>query len=122
MSSCLSVALGGAIGSVARYLIGLIKINESTVFPYKTLAINIIGSFLIGVIVALSVKKGSMSPDMVLFLKVGICGGFTTFSTFALESTNLFQSGRIGSAIVYIFLSVTASVAAILIAQTVVRS
>lgn len=121
MSSCLWVALGGAIGSVARYLIGLIKINEAAVFPYKTLAINVIGSFLIGVIVALSMKKGDMDPDVVLFLKVGICGGFTTFSTFALESTNLFQSGRAGLAAVYILLSVTASIAAIVLAQACVR-
>ena len=121
MSSFLSVALGGAIGSVARYLIGLIKINDSATFPYKTLAINIIGSFLIGVIVALTTKKGNMNPDTVLFLKVGICGGFTTFSTFALESTELLQSGRIGSAVVYILLSITASITAIVIAQMAVR-
>ncbi len=117
MAACLCVALGGAIGSVARYLIGLIKLNETTFFPYKTLAINIVGSFLIGIIVALTMKKGDMNPNMVLFLKVGICGGFTTFSTFALESTNLLQSGRIGLAVVYILLSITASVTAIVIAQ-----
>ena len=121
MSSCLCVAIGGAIGSVARYLIGLIKLNESAIFPFKTLAINVIGSFLIGVIAALTIKKGAMSQNVVLFLKVGICGGFTTFSTFALESTNLFQSGRIGAAIVYILLSTTASIAAIAIAQMAVR-
>ena len=117
MSSCLYVALGGAIGSVARYLIGRIKINESTIFPYKTFAINIIGSFLIGVVVVLVGKKSDMTPNMVLFLKVGICGGFTTFSTFALESVNLLQNGRIGCAVLYIFLSITASITAIAIAQ-----
>ncbi len=120
MLSCLCVALGGAIGSVARYLIGLIKMEESVFFPYKTLAINIVGSFLIGTIVALSVKKGDMSPNLLLFLKVGICGGFTTFSTFALESSNLFQAGRVGAAILYISLSIAGSVFAVLAAQRIV--
>lgn len=120
MRSCLFVALGGAVGSVARYLIGLIEINEYTDFPVKTLAINILGSFLIGVIVALSVKKGNWNPDMVLFAKVGICGGFTTFSTFALESSNLFQNGRSAMALTYIFLSIALSIAAVFIAQKIV--
>ncbi len=122
MISCLWVALGGAIGSVARYLIGLIKLNESVVFPYKTLIINIVGSFLIGLITALSLSKGNMNPDMVLFLKVGICGGFTTFSTFALESSNLFQGGRIGTAILYIVLSLTLSIVAAFAAQQIVHA
>lgn len=118
--SCLCVALGGAIGSVLRYLIGLIKIEESIVFPYKTLAINIIGSFLIGIVVALTMKKVDLNPDLVLFFKVGICGGFTTFSTFALESVNLFQSGKILVSLLYIVLSVTLSVCAIFLAQKIV--
>ncbi|MBQ0098556.1 MAG: fluoride efflux transporter CrcB [Oscillospiraceae bacterium] len=120
MMSCLCVALGGAIGSVLRYLIGLIKIEESIVFPYKTLAINIIGSFLIGIVVALTMKKVDLNPDLVLFFKVGICGGFTTFSTFALESVNLFQSGKILVSLLYIVLSVTLSVCAIFLAQKIV--
>ena len=121
MLSCLFVALGGAVGSVARYLIGLIKLNDSAVFPIKTLAINIIGSFLIGLIVALSVKSSDLDPQLVLFLKVGVCGGFTTFSTFALESVELFGSGRPGAAVLYVLLSVLGSAAAILLAQAAVR-
>ena len=120
MRSCLFVALGGAIGSVARYLIGLIEINEFTDFPVKTVAINILGSFLIGLIVALSMKKGNLNPDMVLFAKVGICGGFTTFSTFALESSNLLQNGRTVTALAYIFLSIVLSIAAVFMAQRIV--
>ena len=122
MSSCLFVALGGALGSVLRYLIGLIKIKESAVFPYKTLIINIVGSFLIGLIVAWTVKNGNLSSNMILFMKVGICGGFTTFSTFAFESADLIQNGRAGIAILYIVLSVAVSVAAVFTAQICVRA
>ena len=111
--SCLSAALGGAIGSAARYLIGLIKVNDSAFFPYKTLAINIIGSFLIGIIASLAAKNAKLDPNMVIFLKVGICGGFTTFSTFALETTSLFQSGRVWAAVLYILLSVTGCIAGV---------
>ena len=95
MLDCLSVALGGAIGSVLRYLIGLIPLKEQTLFPIKTFAINVLGCFVIGLIAALSLKSSNLNPRLVLFLKVGICGGFTTFSTFALESSNLLKNGHI---------------------------
>ena len=83
MLNCLFVGIGGFIGSVCRYLIGLIPVSENTEFPIKTLCVNVIGSFLIGLI-AFSVQGGkNIDPRMVLLLKVGICGGFTTFSTFS---------------------------------------
>lgn len=69
MAECLIVGIGGFIGAVCRYLIGLIPISEGCVFPVKTFAINIIGSFLIGVIAALAVKNNFFNPKMVLFLK-----------------------------------------------------
>lgn len=121
MLNCLAVGLGGFIGSVLRYLAGLIKLNESVVFPVKTLAVNVIGAFAIGIITALALKNASLDPRLVLFLKVGICGGFTTFSTFALESVQLFQSGRGVLALVYIVLSVLLSVLAVLGAEALIR-
>lgn len=120
MRSCLYVAAGGAIGAVARYLIGLIKMNEFAFFPIKTLVINIVGSFLIGIVVALSLKKGNWDPDVVLLMKTGICGGFTTFSTFALETSNLLENGRIPMAFAYITLSILLSVSAVFAAQKIV--
>lgn len=87
----LAVALGGAIGSALRYLISLIPIKN--LFPLQTFFTNLIGCFLIGIVTALAsaaAQKSSIkiTPQMILFLKTGICGGFTTFSTFALESAN----------------------------------
>lgn len=121
MIACLWVALGGAIGSVIRYLIGLINVDETTVFPIKTLIINIVGSILIGITVALASKWTSLNPNMVLFIKVGICGGFTTFSTFALESVNLIQGGKYLVALLYIMLSVIISISAIFATQMIIH-
>ena len=117
MLDCLAVALGGALGSVLRYLIGLIQFKEQTLFPIKTFAINVLGCFLIGLIAALSLKSSNLNPRLVLFLKVGICGGFTTFSTFALESSNLLKNGHPGIAALYMFLSIAVGIGFVLLAE-----
>ena len=83
MINCLFVGLGGFIGAVCRYLIGLLPVQSESGFPYKTFLINVAGAFLIGCIATYAGKHPSVNPQLVLFLKVGICGGFTTFSTFA---------------------------------------
>ena len=114
MLNCLAVGIGGFIGAVARYLIGMIPLKHSGGFPIHTLAINIVGAFFIGCIVSLAAKDGKLDPRMVLFLKAGVCGGFTTFSTFALETTDLIGSGKPGMAAVYAVLSMVLGVAAVL--------
>ena len=86
MVECMIVGAGGFIGAVCRYLIGLIPLEQGSVFPVKTFAINVLGSFVIGVIAALAAKDSWLDPQIVLFLKVGICGGFTTFSSFCIGS------------------------------------
>lgn len=112
MMDCIVVGIGGFIGSVCRYLIGLIPVNENWVFPIRTFAINVIGSFVIGVIAAAALKNNSLNPRFVLFLKVGICGGFTTFSSFALETGDLLSGGNVWTAVLYAALSMAAGVAA----------
>lgn len=94
----LFVGIGGALGAMLRYCISLIP--TKTTFPVLTLITNIIGAFLIGVFVAYGAKK-NISANMMLLLKTGLCGGFTTFSTFSLESLNLFKGGKPLAAIVY---------------------
>ena len=113
MIECIAVGLGGFIGAVCRYLIGLIPVNESTLFPVKTFVINIFGSFLIGVITAAALKNHDLDPRLVLFLKTGICGGFTTFSTFALETEGLIRQGNLGICILYGGLSVALGICAV---------
>lgn len=112
--NCFFVGAGGFIGSVLRYLIGLIPVKETLVFPIKTFAINLTGAFLIGIITAAALKHAAISPKLILFLKVGICGGFTTFSTFALESLDLIKGGHLSAALVYISLSAVLGVLAVL--------
>ena len=121
MLNCLAVGAGGFIGSVLRYLIGLIHIEESWAFPVKTFTVNIIGAFAIGIITAIALKNAYLNPRLILFLKVGICGGFTTFSTFALESARLFEDGCGVIAVTYIVLSAVLSVLAVLAAEALVK-
>ena len=85
MISVLVVGIGGFVGAVCRYLIGLIPVNETFVFPIKTFVINVVGCILIGIIAAATSKSTSWNPYVVLFLKVGVCGGFTTFSTLKIH-------------------------------------
>jgi len=87
LKSILIVGFGGFVGTVARFLTSrYFQENVSSVFPWSTLIINILGSLLIGIIFGISEKGDFMSSDVRLFLTVGICGGFTTFSTFSNDA------------------------------------
>ena len=99
----LFVGLGGAIGAMLRYAISLIP--NKTGFPYLTLITNILGAILIGFIVGLTGGRKDVSSNLVLFLKTGVCGGFTTFSTFSLEAYELFRKRSFLSAGIYSGLS-----------------
>lgn len=114
MINCLMVGLGGFAGAVMRYLMISIPLPRMD-FPFMTLLVNILGSLLIGIVIAISAKSGIMGNNMMLFLKVGICGGFTTFSSFALETHDLIVDGNIVASATYIILSVSLCVIAVLI-------
>lgn len=120
MLNCLLVGVGGFAGAVCRYLIGLLPFAAGG-FPIKTLIINVLGSFAIGLIVALFEKNAFFTPQVLLMLKVGVCGGFTTFSGFALESAGLLQSGSLLMAIAFVLASVVLGVLAIYAAGWIVR-
>lgn len=121
MAECLFVGIGGFIGSVCRYLIGLIPLSPSNGFPVKTLVINVAGAFAIGLIAAAAAKNADMSPRIVLLLKTGICGGFTTFSTFALEISDLIRGGSWAAAAAYMLLSLILGVAAVFAAEALMH-
>lgn len=91
MKSLLLVGLGGAAGAMGRYLISLLPVK--TAFPLLTLLTNLLGAVLIGFVVGASALHGG-HEKWVLFWKTGVCGGFTTFSTFSLEALRLFQTGQ----------------------------
>ncbi len=113
MLNILTVGLGGFVGATLRYLIGLIPVQEATAFPIKTLLINIVGCIAIGIISIAASKNHSINPHLILFLKVGVCGGFTTFSTFALETATLLKNGNAFTALIYMLGSVLIGVAVI---------
>lgn len=103
MSRFLWVALGGALGAVLRYAVSLIPVRGG--FPVLTLLTNLLGALLIGFIAG-AAEISASSPGLILFAKTGLCGGFTTFSTFSLESYTLIKAGQKGTAVLYIALSV----------------
>jgi CrcB protein len=87
VKSIMIVGLGGFIGTVARFLISrYFQVNLTSVFPWSTFIVNIAGCLLIGLIYGISEKGDFLSPDIRLFLTVGICGGFTTFSSFSNDA------------------------------------
>ncbi len=109
----LIVGLGGAIGSMARYGAGLAMPRPSDLsFPWSTFAVNMIGSFAIGCVMAALVSLQDVPRGLMLFLVVGILGGFTTFSAFSLETLRLIELRALGPAAVYVILSVTLGVVA----------
>ena len=94
MERAILVGLGGLVGSVARYWVGgwVQRLNGSE-FPLGTLTVNIVGSFVLGLIMALSLERGLINANLRLLLTVGFCGGFTTMSTFSYETVALLRDG-----------------------------
>jgi fluoride exporter len=97
LRTLLIVGAGGFIGSVMRYLVQLfVERDMSSTFPWGTFVANITGSFIIGVVFALAQKGNLLSAEWRLFLAVGICGGFTTFSAFAYNNLTMLREGVYG--------------------------
>lgn len=112
MSGFLPVALGGAVGACGRYAVSLLPWTGS--FPLATLFTNFLGALLIGFIAGLS---GRLPEQWTLFWKTGVCGGFTTFSTFSLESMTLLRDGRYAAGALYILLSVLLCLGGVFLGQ-----
>jgi CrcB protein len=104
--NCAAVGAGGALGAMGRYLMGLIPGLRVGDFPLSTLVINFIGAVLIGLVCRKAQAPEGMENHLLLFLKVGLCGGFTTFSTFSLESLTLLEKGKLGIFVLYVITSV----------------
>jgi CrcB protein len=114
-TSYLLVAAGGAIGSMGRAWVGLLAARLFGIgFPWGTMIVNVLGSAVIGVFAAtaLSPSRTLLSPELRIFLMVGFCGGFTTFSSFSLQTFELLRDGRPGAALANILASVALCIAA----------
>lgn len=114
MEKILYVGLGGAVGAILRYLISCLP--NKGYFPYLTLMTNILGAIFIGVAVGMF-EKDKMSSSMNLFLKTGVCGGFTTFSTFSLESFTLFETHQFIAGLSYVSISIVGCIVGVMIGK-----
>jgi CrcB protein len=104
------VALGGAVGSVARFLFGeFLQQRSGLAFPIGTLVINISGSLLLGFLLRYSLAIQAISPEVRALIAAGFCGGYTTFSAFSYEAAALLEEGDLSRAALYIVLSVALS-------------
>lgn len=119
----LAAAMGGALGSALRYVVGVAVVQRAGPgFPWGTLLINLSGSFAIGIIAELTQTRAfGASVFLRVFLMVGVLGGFTTFSTFAFETTGLIREGAAPLALAYVVGSVVIGVAAAFAGMTLVR-
>lgn len=103
----IAVALGGALGALARYGISTwVFTISSHKFPYATLAVNVLGSFLMGILFVLIIEKAALPSEMRSLLMIGFLGAFTTFSTFSLDALGLWQNDHLFMALIYILATV----------------
>jgi CrcB protein len=102
----IAVAIGGALGAMGRYAVSswVFQINHK--FPFATLAINVLGSFVMGILFVLIVERTLLSMEMRSLLMIGFLGAFTTFSTFSLDALGLWQNGHLFLALLYVLATV----------------
>lgn len=115
------IGAGGFLGSLARYwLAGRVQ-GLATIFPTGTFAVNVLGSFVLGLVFTLSVERGVIGPETRLFLAVGFCGGFTTMSTFSLETVALMQQGLFAYAAWSVLTTVVSCLGAVWVGTVLAR-
>ena len=122
MKILMIIGAGGFLGSVARYLTSkYIQDNLVLTFPIGTLVVNIVGCFILGIIYGFMERGELFSQEMRVFLTIGFCGGFTTFSTFAFENASLLRDGNFIQSALYIALSVFAGIVALYIGNIITK-
>lgn len=113
MLNVLAIFIGGGLGSLSRYGISILLRAYSLNFPFATLLVNIVGSFILGFTIALFWNKAHLNDTVKLAIAVGFCGGLTTFSTFSWETFDMFKNGEFLLAVIYALISVLACILAI---------
>ena len=122
MKLVLAIAAGGAIGAVGRHYVGVYALKWlGTAFPYGTLVVNVVGSFLMGVLVASMTVKWNVGNELRAFLTVGLLGGFTTFSAFSLDFATLMERGETVLAAGYVTVSVALALAGMFAGMSLMR-
>ena len=122
LKSLLLIGAGSCVGGMFRYLTQqYVEKHYPSSIPFGTLAVNIIGCFIIGILYALADRENILSPSMRLLLATGFCGGYTTFSSFALENISLMQDGQWSYAAFYILMSVFFGCIAVFLGVMIVK-
>ncbi len=121
MINILAVMAGGALGSALRYWMGVLMPVSVGGFPGVTLLVNVLGSFALGIIVALGISARSESHSLALFLGTGLCGGFTTYSAFAVESVGMLERGEFLTVTLYVIATLVCCALAAAVAVWLVR-
>jgi len=117
------VAVGGAIGASLRHLVGLVTLRLfGPAFPWGTLTVNVVGSFVMGILVELIARRLNASTELRLFLMTGLLGGFTTFSSFSLDTANMWERGEAAIAAGYVSGSVILSIGALFAGLALMRA
>jgi fluoride exporter len=120
-ATCLIVMLGGALGTLARYVVSVLALPVSRDLPWGTIGINVSGSLLIGFFGTLTLAHGRypVSENMRLFVMIGFCGGYTTFSSFSLQTLDLLRAGAVMRALANIVASVVMCVCAVAVGHLI---
>ena len=121
LKTILAVGVGSFLGGEGRYLVSLAMKGVSKGLPWATLTVNLVGCFLIGLLWGVFSKNGTEGSNWALFLTVGLCGGFTTFSTFSKEALVMLQSGNLWGFVGYIAVSVVIGIALVALGYFLVR-
>jgi CrcB protein len=112
MARFLLICAGGAVGTGARYLLSTALARAFGNFPFGTLAVNVLGSFLVSVLMVLALEKSALSQDLRLIMVTGVMGGFTTYSSFNYETTRMLEEGATGAAALNALLTLAGGFAA----------
>jgi CrcB protein len=123
IKNLLLIGIGGFVGSVARYLVSKLNLHlDFFSIPMGTLLVNVLGCFLIGFLTGISEKSTLLNVELRMLLMIGLCGGFTTFSTFAGENLMLLRNGQFGSILLYTSLSILLGFVAVYIGYTLTKT
>jgi CrcB protein len=123
MKTILLIGLGGGIGSIMRYLTSMLVAKQvSSVFPWATFVVNIIGCLVAGIILGVLERQQVLNSDLKFLLITGFCGGYTTFSAFSVENIQLLQSGHSLIALLYISISILLGVMAVWVGMTLIKT
>ncbi|UJH92591.1 fluoride efflux transporter CrcB [Antarcticibacterium sp. 1MA-6-2] len=121
MKSFFLVFLGGGLGSVLRYSIYRVMQSGANTSILSTLSVNVIGSLFLGLVMGYTLKESTISNNLIIFLTMGVCGGFTTFSTFAFENKSLLSTGEYFTFFLYAFGSLLLGILAIFLGMSISR-